>query len=118
MSETSAKQMTWHKYGHRYNPDKRVHPSDDEAWKQFDRDFPEFSIESRNVWIAIATDGFNPFSMTAAPYSCWPVFVIPLNIPPGVLSVQTEFEFMFCEETCSFFFWNTGEGEAEACLRC
>jgi hypothetical protein len=107
MSETSAKQMTWHKYGHRYNPDKRVHPSDDEAWKQFDRDFPEFSIESRNVWIAIATDGFNPFSMTAAPYSCWPVFVIPLNLNS-----------CFVKKPVLFFFWNTGEGEAEACLRC
>jgi hypothetical protein len=84
MSETSAKQMTWHKYGHRYNPDKMVHPSDGAAWKQFNQDFPEFDAEARNVRIAIATDGFNPFSMVAAPYSCWPIFVIPLNLPPGV----------------------------------
>ena len=41
-------------------------------------------LEARNVRVALATDGFNPYEMTAAPYSCWPVFVIPLN-PPGVI---------------------------------
>jgi hypothetical protein len=85
MSEGSTKQMTWHKYGHRYHPDKLVHPSDVEAWKQYDKDYPEFAAEPRNVCIAIATDGFNPFAMNAASYSCWPVFVIPLNLPPSVL---------------------------------
>ena len=41
--------------------------------------------EARNVCVAVAIDGFNPYGMMAAPYSCWPVFVIPLNLPPGVL---------------------------------
>jgi hypothetical protein len=36
MTEESAKQMTWHKNGKRYNPDKMVHASDGEAWKHFD----------------------------------------------------------------------------------
>ena len=31
MTEESTKQMTWHKNGKRYNPDKMVHPSDGEA---------------------------------------------------------------------------------------
>ncbi|XP_015694304.1 uncharacterized protein LOC102720804 isoform X1 [Oryza brachyantha] len=84
MSEAQAKQMTWHKHGHRYHPNKMVHPADGEAWKQFDRDFPNFALEARNVKIAVATDGFNPFGMGAASYTCWPVFVIPLNLPPGV----------------------------------
>ena len=35
MTEESAKQMTWHKNGIRYNPDKMVHPADGEAWKSF-----------------------------------------------------------------------------------
>ena len=38
--------------------------------------------EARNVCVAVAIDGFNPYGMMAAPYSCWPVFVIPLNPPP------------------------------------
>jgi len=37
MTEELAKQMTWHKYGVRYNPDAMVHPSDGEAWQHFDR---------------------------------------------------------------------------------
>jgi hypothetical protein len=40
--------------------------------------------EARNVCVALATDGFNPYRMMAAPYTCWPVFVIPLNLPPSV----------------------------------
>uniref|UniRef100_A0A0E0E3Z0 DUF4218 domain-containing protein n=1 Tax=Oryza meridionalis TaxID=40149 RepID=A0A0E0E3Z0_9ORYZ len=33
-------------------------------------------------------DGFNPFGMSAAAYTCWPVFVIPLNLPPGIVMKQ------------------------------
>jgi len=84
MTEESAKQMTWHKQGKRYNPDKMVHPSDGEAWKFFDDKHRVKADEARNVRVAFATDGFNPYGMSAAPYTCWPVFVIPLNLPPGV----------------------------------
>jgi hypothetical protein len=73
MMEEYAKQMTWHKNGKRYNPDKMVHASDGEAWIHFD-----------SIHHALATDGFNPYGMMAATYTCWPVFVIPLNLPPGV----------------------------------
>jgi hypothetical protein len=27
---------------------------------------------------------FNPYGLMAAPYTCWPVFVIPLNHPPDI----------------------------------
>ena len=84
MTEESAKQMTWHKNGKRYNPDKMVHASDGEAWKHFDAIHREKAEEARNVRVALATDGFNPYGMSAAPYTCWPVFVIPINLPPGV----------------------------------
>jgi len=84
MTEESAKQMTWHKNGKRYNPDKMVHASDGEAWKHFDDIHREKAEEARNVRVALATDGFNPYGMSAAPYTCWPVFVIPINLPPGV----------------------------------
>ena len=77
--------MTWHKKGARYNPDKMVHPSDGESWTHFDWIHRDKVDEARNVRIALATDGFNPYGMVAASYSCWHVFVIPLNPPPGVL---------------------------------
>jgi hypothetical protein len=84
MTEETAKQMTWHKHGIRYSPDKMVHPSDGEALQYFDGQHPEKAGEARNVRVALATDGFNPYGMSTAPYTCWPVFVIPLNLPPGV----------------------------------
>ena len=84
MTEESTKQMTWHKNGKRYNPDKMVHPSDGEAWTSLNDKHRLKSDEARNVRVVLATDGFNPYGMMAAPYTCWPVFVIPLNLPPGV----------------------------------
>jgi hypothetical protein len=33
----------------------------------------------------LATNGFNPYGLLAASYNCWSVFVIPLNLPPGVM---------------------------------
>jgi hypothetical protein len=81
MTEESTKQMTWHKNGKRYNPDKMVHASDGEAWKHFDDIHREKAEEARNVRVALATDGFNPYGMSAAPYTCWHVFVIPINLP-------------------------------------
>jgi hypothetical protein len=90
MIEESAKQMTWHKKGKRYNPDKLVHPSDGEAWKRFDDKHHVKAKEARNVRVALATDGFNPYGMMAAPYICWPVFIIPLNLPPWCKLSTTE----------------------------
>jgi hypothetical protein len=76
--------MTWHKNGKRYN-EKMHHPADGDAWKHFDVKNPRMAEEARNVRVALATDGFNPFGMMAAPYTCWPVFAIPLNLPPSVM---------------------------------
>jgi hypothetical protein len=70
MTEESTKQMTWHKNGKRYNPDKMVHASDGEAWIHFDGKHKEKAKEARNVRVALATDGFNPYRMMAAPYTC------------------------------------------------
>jgi hypothetical protein len=61
-----------------------VHTSDGEAWKHFDAIHREKAEEARNVRVALATDGVNPYGMSATPYTCWLVFVIPLNLPPGV----------------------------------
>jgi hypothetical protein len=84
MTEEYAKQMTWHKNGKRYRRDRMVHAFDGEAWTHFDNIHHEKAREARNVRVALATDGFNPYGMMAATYTCWPIFVIPLNLPPGV----------------------------------
>jgi hypothetical protein len=37
------------------------HPADGEAWKEFDRRESTFAADPRNLRLALATDGFNPF---------------------------------------------------------
>jgi hypothetical protein len=41
--------------------------SDSEAWKQFDAIHREKAEEARNVRVALATDGLNPYGMSATP---------------------------------------------------
>ena len=73
-NEETATQMTWHKTGKRYADElgrkKMGHPSDGKAWENFDEKHPDKAAEARNVRIAIATDGFNPYGMSSASYSC------------------------------------------------
>jgi hypothetical protein len=63
-----------------------VHASDGEAWKHFDAIHREKAEEARNVRVALATDGSNSYGRSAAPYTCWSVFVIPINPPRCMLS--------------------------------
>jgi len=90
MTEESAKQMTWHKTGTRYNPEKLVHPSDAESYTHFDGIHHDKAGDARNVRVALATDGFNSYGMLAARYTYWPVFVIPLNLHPRHHLLMTE----------------------------
>jgi hypothetical protein len=84
MIEETAKRMTCHKTGKRYRGDDiMVHPA--ESWQYFDGCHHDKAAEARNVRVALATDGFNPYGLMAAPYTCWPMFVIPINLPPGIM---------------------------------
>ncbi|CAL9006534.1 unnamed protein product, partial [Prunus brigantina] len=58
------------------------HPADGEAWKEFDRTFPDFAADPRNVRLGLATDGFNPYGVLNQHHSTWPIFVFPYNLPP------------------------------------
>jgi hypothetical protein len=63
-----------------------VYASNGEAWKHFDVIYREKTKEAHNVRVALATDGFNLYGMSATPYTCWPMFVIPINLPRCMLS--------------------------------
>ena len=65
MEPKTAKHMRYHKEGTCANPRIMVHPSDGQAWKEFNTNFPDFAMDARNVRVTVATDGFNPF---ATPY--------------------------------------------------
>jgi hypothetical protein len=58
------------------------HPADGEAWKYFDSKEKSFASDPRNLRLALATDGFNPFGNMSTQYSMWPMLLTPLNLPP------------------------------------
>jgi len=81
MSSKTAKQMKWHAL--EGNPDNLLrHPRDSKAWKEFDLRYPNFASDPRNVRLALATDGFNPFGMLSANNSIWPVMLYTYNTAP------------------------------------
>jgi hypothetical protein len=51
----------------------------------------EKAEEAHNVRVALATDEFNLYGMTTASHTCWPVFVIPINLlSPGHMLSKIE----------------------------
>ncbi|XP_074362218.1 uncharacterized protein LOC141702437 [Apium graveolens] len=93
MSKHMAQYMRWHK-----NRDvvegQLTHPADGDEWKQFDRAFPSFANEVRNVRLGLATIGFEPFhNKQSKNYSVWPIFVVAYNLPPS-MCMKDPFIFM------------------------
>jgi hypothetical protein len=84
MPEETVKQMRWHKEGKREteDPDIMSHPADSEAWQTLDRFDLEFARDPMSVLLGLSTDGFQPHNNDSHSYSCWPVFVMPYNLPP------------------------------------
>ncbi|KAL0427633.1 UNVERIFIED_CONTAM: hypothetical protein Slati_2938100 [Sesamum latifolium] len=81
MSSKTASDMRWH-------AEKRIdvegslsHPADSIAWKDFDKQYPDFARDPRNIRLDLATDGFNSFGNMSTSYSMWPVILIPYNMP-------------------------------------
>ncbi|XP_026395752.1 uncharacterized protein LOC113290358 [Papaver somniferum] len=87
-----ARAMTWHDRAE-VSSDYMRHPVDSSQWDLVKKKFPEFANEGRNVWLGIATDGFNPHGMQSLNYSCWPVIVVVYNLPPS-LCMKPEFQIM------------------------
>jgi hypothetical protein len=54
---------------------------DGTQWKNFDLQYPEFLVESKNIRFAFTTDGMNPFSKNRSLHSTWPVILTMYNIP-------------------------------------
>ncbi|KAL4560827.1 hypothetical protein LXL04_032982 [Taraxacum kok-saghyz] len=90
ISSKTASLMKWH-HVERVKDGKLRHPADGLAWKDFDRKFPEFSSDPRNVRLALASDGFNPFRTMNTTHSTWPVILIPYNLPPWLVMKQPNF---------------------------
>ena len=90
LSSKTAEDMRWHATDTN-NDGMLRHPRDSEAWKKFDLTHTWFSSDPRNVRLALASDGFNPFGVMSTNNSIWPVVLIPYNTPPWVCMKQTSF---------------------------
>ncbi|XP_076897802.1 uncharacterized protein LOC143551209 [Bidens hawaiensis] len=66
-SRFTAKDMIWHNTGSSTNGMMR-HPVDGKAWQEFDKRYPDFAKEPRNVRLGLAADGFNPFGIMSLSY--------------------------------------------------
>ncbi|KAI0492078.1 hypothetical protein KFK09_026343 [Dendrobium nobile] len=89
-TKKSAEEMIWH--AKQRNIDGLLrHPADGEAWKSFDSRYPDFASDPRNVRLALASDGFNPFKLMSSTYSIWPILLVPYNMPPWIAMKQSSF---------------------------
>jgi hypothetical protein len=69
MSPKTNEHITWHQ-PHDAVDKVMMNPSYSEAWKHYNCVYPQFLVELRNVCLELYTNGFNPFSLFPAPYSC------------------------------------------------
>lgn len=83
--------MTWHDKDDQISDGYMRHPRDSPAWKSFDYQHKDFSVEPRNIRLGLATDGMNPFKTLSVSHSTWPVLVIPYNLPPWICMKQPNF---------------------------
>ena len=91
-SSVTASNMRWHSV-RTEEEGTLTHPADGEAWKHFDKTYPNFAAESRNVRLGLCTDGFSPFSQFGSKYSSWPIIVTPYNLPPW-MCMKTQYMFL------------------------
>ena len=79
-SAQTTKDLTWHANERQIDGQLR-HPGDSPTWKLIDNKWPEFGSESRNLRLAISTDGINPYSSLSSRHSSWPVMLSTYNLP-------------------------------------
>ncbi|CAM8897044.1 unnamed protein product [Rhodiola kirilowii] len=71
MSPHIAKEMRWYEERDVGEGDYLRHPADGDSWQTFNREFPDFANERRNVRLGLSTDGFNPFGASGLSHSTW-----------------------------------------------
>jgi hypothetical protein len=57
-----------------------LHHFDGEAWKQFNRVYPQFFLKPWNICVGLYTNEFNLFGSFVAPYFYWSVILIIFNL--------------------------------------
>jgi hypothetical protein len=90
-SKEVVEEAQWHKLKWRPKEKDMSHPADGEVWQAFDREYPDFANDARNIRLGLATDGFNPFGNMNTKYSMWPIIVMPYNLPPWACMEESNF---------------------------
>ncbi|KAG2405345.1 uncharacterized protein HKW66_Vig0046000 [Vigna angularis] len=78
-----AKNLKWHSDERKCDNLLR-HPADSPQWKKIDDKFPEFGADPRNLRLALATDGMNPYGNLSSKHSSWPVMLMIYNLSPSL----------------------------------
>jgi len=84
--------MIWH-HSHDVVDKVMMHSFDGEAQKHFNMVHSWFLVESSNVRLGLCIDGFNPFGLFAALYSCWSVIFMIYNLSSG-MCMRLKFMFL------------------------
>jgi hypothetical protein len=90
MSEHTAPYMRWHAEGRTRDGVLR-HPANEKAWISFDNLHPDFIVESRNVRLGLASDGFNIFGNMSTSHNTWSILLVPYNLPHWMCMKQMSF---------------------------
>jgi hypothetical protein len=90
-TKEASEEAQWHMLKRQPSEKEMSHPADGEAWQHFDRVYPDFAKDARNLRLGLATDGFNPFSEQNSRYSMWPILVVPYNLPPWLCMQESNF---------------------------
>lgn len=81
MHKETAIALRWHDE-ERIKDGALRHLADSAAWKEIDSKYKHIRSDSRNIRFIITADGFNPFGKLNSKHSCWPVVLVPNNLPP------------------------------------
>ncbi|XP_025616786.1 uncharacterized protein [Arachis hypogaea] len=89
MCPNTAEALRWHDE-QRLKDGCIRHPSDGQAWKNFDSRYPNFSKELRNLRLGLASDDFNPFQTMNVAHNTWPIVLMVYNVSPW-MSMKSEY---------------------------
>ncbi|XP_074336729.1 uncharacterized protein LOC141673901 [Apium graveolens] len=89
-SPKTAKDLTWH-HTERVKDNKICHQEDSKTWKEVDEMWPEFASDSRNLRMALSSDGFNPFHGKGTDHSSWPVLLSIYNLQPWLCMKRNDY---------------------------
>lgn len=80
-SKLTAKDMRWHYFERLKEDGVMRHLANGQSWKDFDKKYPDFAANPRNVRLRLATDRFNPFGNMSTLYTMWQVILVLYNLP-------------------------------------